>query len=977
MKTHQFILKASVTAISFALAACGGGGGGGSSPNISSTPSQPGNPVTPTNPTTPVNPTTPSTPVNVPMPSANPATADSKEKAAAAEPITNKITSGANLINEQANRLNIKSAYDQNLSGAGVKVGVVDGSIKDHPAMPKSVVDHGNFVANSTSNSDHGTKVALVLSGTDVNGNSYGIAKEVEFHKANIGTYGKKMDGGAALRAWNDLRKDGVAIINNSWGDVGNTAISKYQTEADAYLNAKSSAEKGGTYIVQIKHLVDNNVLLVFGTGNDGALHPSTESLLPLAEPQLQKGLIAVTGIDSDLNINKNANRCGDAKNWCMAANWRMYVSGITATNDEELHRFGGTVTAGTSIAAPQVTGAAALVKQKYPWMSNDNLRTTLLTTATDLGAKGVDSVYGWGLLNIGKAVSGPAQFAFGDFNADVTSGSHIFSNAISGSGGLNKTGSGSLTLQGNHTFAGQTKVNQGSLAVVGSSQSDTTVNPGAKYIVDGQTAGVNNNGTFVSVGSGATVKGNYSQSTTGRLETQVGSVTKVTGNASLGGELHFTGIKAGYVPQAGSSTDVLTAAQVSGKFAKTTSAPSLLLNADTRYTANAVKLDIKRAEVTRVANTLQAAADADGIATGAHNLETAFKVLDSTYQSGRTAQQLSFVDAAARIQNITDKETLAKTLYSLSGSIYSNATAVSSIEQGKLNTDLGNKLDVAAGETQAIAQYGHTGNNWTQPGLSGKQSSNSGMVGAVLGLSDSLSLGGAVTYHNTNWTEQRGNDGTDSADVRSMGTVLAGRYHPANWRGHFLKGTLGYSRYHNDVSRTVWIADDAHRTGADVSGSLWQFGIAGGKKLGNDTWSLTPEIGLRYDYLRQDSFTEAGAEGYGLNAGKLNKGILVGTANLTGQYNWLAGNLPLSAYGNIGYEHDFQRRQFATAGGFADAHSNERAGAWQLPLNRWAAGVGLNAQVAKKVTAGVAYRYQGASRWHNHQANIGVSVKF
>lgn len=62
---------------------------------------------------------------------------------------------------------------------------------------------------------------------------------------------------------------------------------------------------------------------------------------------------------------------------------------------------------AGTSFSAPIVTGTAALLLQKYPWMSNDNLRTTLLTTAQDIGAVGVDSKFGWGLLDAGKAMNG------------------------------------------------------------------------------------------------------------------------------------------------------------------------------------------------------------------------------------------------------------------------------------------------------------------------------------------------------------------------------------------------------------------------------------------------------------------------------------------------------------------------------------------------------------------------------------------
>jgi subtilase-type serine protease len=31
-----------------------------------------------------------------------------------------------------------------------------------------------------------------------------------------------------------------------------------------------------------------------------------------------------------------------------------------------------------------------------------------LLTTATDLGAPGVDDIYGWGLINLKKAIEGP-----------------------------------------------------------------------------------------------------------------------------------------------------------------------------------------------------------------------------------------------------------------------------------------------------------------------------------------------------------------------------------------------------------------------------------------------------------------------------------------------------------------------------------------------------------------------------------------
>ena len=59
----------------------------------------------------------------------------------------------------------------------------------------------------------------------------------------------------------------------------------------------------------------------------------------------------------------------------------------------------------GTSFAAPKVTGAAALVVQKFN-TSAANTKRILLTTADDLGAPGVDPVFGHGALNVTRALS-------------------------------------------------------------------------------------------------------------------------------------------------------------------------------------------------------------------------------------------------------------------------------------------------------------------------------------------------------------------------------------------------------------------------------------------------------------------------------------------------------------------------------------------------------------------------------------------
>ena len=60
----------------------------------------------------------------------------------------------------------------------------------------------------------------------------------------------------------------------------------------------------------------------------------------------------------------------------------------------------------GTSYAAPRVTGAIGLISHKFPELSAQARKGLILDTATDLGATGVDAVFGHGLLNVTNALS-------------------------------------------------------------------------------------------------------------------------------------------------------------------------------------------------------------------------------------------------------------------------------------------------------------------------------------------------------------------------------------------------------------------------------------------------------------------------------------------------------------------------------------------------------------------------------------------
>ncbi|UCE58493.1 MAG: S8 family serine peptidase [Phycisphaerales bacterium] len=60
----------------------------------------------------------------------------------------------------------------------------------------------------------------------------------------------------------------------------------------------------------------------------------------------------------------------------------------------------------GTSMAAPHVSGLAALIKSYAPYLANDEIRAVINSTADDLGEDGWDDHYGWGRINAFDALT-------------------------------------------------------------------------------------------------------------------------------------------------------------------------------------------------------------------------------------------------------------------------------------------------------------------------------------------------------------------------------------------------------------------------------------------------------------------------------------------------------------------------------------------------------------------------------------------
>lgn len=119
--------------------------------------------------------------------------------------------------------------------------------------------------------------------------------------------------------------------------------------------------------------------------------------------------------------------------------------------------------------------GAEVLLETRLPYLSANQRREVLRTTALPSGHALLDGPENWGRLNLFAAADG-----FGAFDSDVRvemdanrGGFHAadtWHNAVGGRGGLVKRGSGTLTLAGTNSFTGATRVEGGTLVAASAS---------------------------------------------------------------------------------------------------------------------------------------------------------------------------------------------------------------------------------------------------------------------------------------------------------------------------------------------------------------------------------------------------------------------------------------------------------------------------------------------------------------------------
>lgn len=187
--------------------------------------------------------------------------------------------------------------------------------------------------------------------------------------------------------------------------------------------------------------------------------------------------IVVVVALDAYNELASYSNMCGVAMEWCVAAPGgdepALFIPNLGQPGDRGIlstvprNNYG--FKSGTSMAAPNVAGAIAVLIEAYPSFTPAEIVYILFTTAEDLGAPGVDPVYGWGLVRLDRALSaGPVGMTGTGVYVVAGGDERIWSFDFSSGGGLQMQGPGGLVIASNATFQMGSSVTGGALTVDG-----------------------------------------------------------------------------------------------------------------------------------------------------------------------------------------------------------------------------------------------------------------------------------------------------------------------------------------------------------------------------------------------------------------------------------------------------------------------------------------------------------------------------
>lgn len=311
-------------------------------------------------------------------------------------------------------------AWDAGYTGEGARVAIVDTGIAyDHPDLTGNIdfAAGATFVPGTTdfyddSSTGHGTHVAGIVAAIDNDWGTIGVAPHATLIPVKVlSSSGSGNISWIAAGIYHAANQD-VDVINLSLGGyLRKSGYPPYYTARDAqyyialYRKALSYADKKGAIVIH-------------SAGNDSHDLDHDGNIIDIP-PQADNGngiVVSATGplglqdwdrLASYSNYGVStiavAAPGGDYANYPNPYWWYDMMLSTAPSTTPGYYRW--VWLAGTSQAAPCVSGVAALIVSKYGHMKPAQLKHKIVKAVDDLGKPGADPIYGKGRINAAKAV--------------------------------------------------------------------------------------------------------------------------------------------------------------------------------------------------------------------------------------------------------------------------------------------------------------------------------------------------------------------------------------------------------------------------------------------------------------------------------------------------------------------------------------------------------------------------------------------
>ncbi|MDX1975016.1 MAG: S8 family serine peptidase [Rickettsiales bacterium] len=281
--------------------------------------------------------------------------------------------------------------------------------------------DDSGCATGGSDTDEHGTWVAGIIAAerNESSDGMHGVAPE-----ANIMSIGFADDNGdltngdapGILYATNN----GAQVINASYGlqQLDNSSLTIAEASVPQLQFILNTTYGGTTLASAYNTAIQNGTIIVYSAGNDGTTEPGVLAGMPLyfqgatAPAAVTQGnydavnpshydwsghWVAAISLDDSGNISSFSEECGLARDWCLAA------PGEITTSTQNGGGYSSAIQ-GTSFAAPNISGAIAIMLGAFPQLDPTEVLDILFDTADDLGVAGVDAVYGHGRVNLEAA---------------------------------------------------------------------------------------------------------------------------------------------------------------------------------------------------------------------------------------------------------------------------------------------------------------------------------------------------------------------------------------------------------------------------------------------------------------------------------------------------------------------------------------------------------------------------------------------